>query len=347
MTESKPSHKRIAPVLLAVVLAALSGACIFKTKKKVSVAPVLTPLEKADLGRLFEEINRASSVRSLRGRIDVQFLDTSFAECGVVDKYRTADGDVVLQRPGKIYLAIKAPFGVKIAEMTSDGTSFWVAVYQGDERYQRFVHGTNEANYARIAAEGTQPKCGDDGNKKGGQNQRTVSSLSGLRPQHLTDALMVRPATPDGSGLVYAVSESFEEEPDTREGAKKGARVVRGYYVLVELEPTEQGRARVTRRFWFDRFGGVRLARVQNYDAAGQLITDVVYRDPKPFGAEGRYRLPSAVEVTRPQDRYSLRITFQSPEDATVDKDFNPDIFVLKNTSNLPEVDLDKQKGRE
>src|SRR5215210_994573 len=120
MTDSKPSQKsartrpvRLLLLVLVATLALTAGGCgIFSTKKQVSVAPVLTPLEKADVGRLFEEIKRASSVRSLRGKIDVQFLDTSFAECGVVDKYRTADGDVILQRPGKIYLAIKAPFGV-------------------------------------------------------------------------------------------------------------------------------------------------------------------------------------------------------------------------------------------
>jgi hypothetical protein len=268
-----------------------------------------------------------------------------------VDKYRTAEGDVIIQRPGQVYLAIKAPFGVKIAEMTSNGKNFWVAVYQGEERYRRFVHGTNAAQYARLSDDGNgtgalgdKPDCGNGGDKRDEKSmRRTVSSLSSLRPQHLTDALMVPPVAESGSNLVYAQSESFEEEPDTRPGAKKEARVVRGYYVLVELEPAGEGRARVTRRFWFDRVGGVRLARVQNYDAGGQLITDVVYRDPRPFGEGGQWRLPAVVELTRPQDRYSIRISFQAPEEVVVNKQFDQDIFVLQNTSDLKEVDLDKQ----
>jgi len=314
---------------------------------------VLTPLVKAETAQLFAEINRAAAPRSVRGKIDVQFLDTSFAECGVIDKYRTAEGDVIIQRPGQVYLSIKAPFGVKIAEMTSDGTNFWVAVYQGEERYRRFVHGTNAARYGRISDDGNgtaaatalgdKPDCGG-GKRDEKSMRRTVSSLSSLRPQHLTDALMVPPVAASGSNMIYAQSESFEEEPDTRPGAKKGARVVRGYYVLVELEPAGEGRARVTRRFWFDRVGAVRLARVQNYDGEGQLMTDVVYRDPRPFGAEGQQRLPATVELTRPQDRYSIRISFQTPEEAVIDKQFDPDIFVLQNTSDLKEVDLDKQQ---
>ena len=356
MTASNLNGKarRAALLLLLVALAAGAGGCgVFSAKKTVSVAPVLTPLVKAETAQLFAEINRAATPRSVRGKIDVQFLDTSFAECGVVDKFRTAEGDVIIQRPGQVYLSIKAPFGVKIAEMTSDGSKFWVAVYQGEEPYRRFVHGTNAARYGRISddgngttttAAGDKPDCGD-GKRDEKSMRRTVSSLSNLRPQHLTDALMVPPVAAAGSNLIYAQSESFEEEPDTRPGAKKDARVVRGYYVLVELEPAGEGRARVTRRFWFDRVGGsARLARVQNYDGEGQLMTDVVYRDPRPFGAGGQQRLPAIVELTRPQDHYSIRISFQTPEEVVIDKQFDPDIFILQNTSDLKEVDLDKQQ---
>ncbi|HEX7173874.1 MAG TPA: hypothetical protein VF240_01135 [Pyrinomonadaceae bacterium] len=358
MTDSNFNSKAHAPrraalLLLLVSLAAVATGCgVFSAKRTVSVAPVLAPLVKAEMAQLFAEINRAATPRSVRGKIDVQFLDTSFAECGVVDKYRTAEGDVIIQRPGQVYLSIKAPFGVKIAEMTSDGSKFWVAVYQGEERFRRFVHGTNAARYGRISDDGngtTTATAGDKPDCGGGKRdektmQRTVSSLSSLRPQHLTDALMVPPVAAAGSSLIYAQSESFEEEPDTRPGAKKDARVVRGYYVLVELEPAGEGRARVTRRFWFDRVGALRLARVQNYDVEGQLMTDVVYRDPRPFGAGGQQRLPATVELTRPQDRYSIRISFQTPEEAVIDKQFDPDIFILQNTSDLKEVDLDKQQ---
>ena len=335
-------------LLIVVSLASVGGSCI-STKRKVSVPALLTPLAKADVPQLFEEINRLAAVRSLRGKIDVQFLDTSFAECGLIDKYRTAEGDLILQRPGQIYLSIKAPFGVKIAEMSSTGERFWVAVYQGEERYRRFVTGRNEASYGRISDGGSGPSpqapCENGDTRDQRTVQRTVSSLSSLRPQHLTDSLMVRDAGGDaGAGRTYALSEDFVEEPDTRRGAKKDARVVRGYYLLVELEPLEQARARVTRRFWFDRVDGVRLARVQNYDAAGQLITDVIYRNPKTFGEDGGQRLPGEVELTRPQDRYSLRITFQTPEDVKLNRQEDAEIFILRNTSDLQEVDLDKEK---
>jgi hypothetical protein len=343
--------KSLWPARAALALAAallLTGCPLVQTHKKVAVPQLLTPLVEADLPQMFAEVNRLTAVRSLNGKVDVQFLDNSFAECGIVEKYRTADGRVVVQRPGQIYLLIQIPVaGTKVAEMSSNGEKFWVAVYLGDPKYRRFVTGTNSAVYARLSADGggASPGCGGGGKKAEEAMQRaTESALSSLRPHHLTEALLVPPVAPDDPNRVYAVSESFEEEPDARPTAQPGTRVVRGYYVLSEFEPQGQGRARLLRRFWFDRVAALRLARVQSYDERGRLQTDVVYAAPAGFGEEGRYRLPSRIELTRPQERYSIRITFQDPGAVKVDQQYDPDIFVLKNTGGLQEVDLDAKR---
>jgi hypothetical protein len=70
----------------------------------------------------------------------------------------------------------------------------------------------------------------------------------------------------------------------------------------------------------------------------------VIYRNPKTFGETTKYTLPADIEITRPQDRYSLRISYQVPEAAKVDQPWPADVFVLENKSNLPEVDLDARK---
>ncbi|HVF86583.1 MAG TPA: hypothetical protein VM866_03295 [Pyrinomonadaceae bacterium] len=314
--------------------------------------PLLTPLVEAGMPQLIAEINRAAAVRSIRGKVDIQFLDTSFAECGVAEKYRTADGEVTIQRPGQVYLLIQAPFGVvKIAEMTSDGERFRVAVFQGEEKYRRFVRGTNNAVYPKLenngaaGGGGAQGDCGNnDGKQQAANMRRAVSSLSGLRPQHFTDALLIRPVAAESANSLYAQIEAFEEEPDARPGAKRNARVVRPYYVLTELVREGEGSVRVSRRFWFNRVGELSLARVQTYEERGQLTTDVVYKEPKNFGADGRYKLSSQIELTRPQDRYSIRINYQTPEAVTLDRVYAGDVFILVNKSQLPEVDLDAKK---
>ena len=120
---------------------------------------------------------------------------------------------------------------------------------------------------------------------------------------------MIRPIEPNSS-MIYVQSEFFSEEADSRPQAKKGARVMRGYYLLEEFS-NAGGDAKLLRRFWFDRVDAIRLARVQTYDDKGALITDVSYFNEKVLGSNTTASLPSRIEMTRPQDQYKLSISYQ------------------------------------
>src|SRR5580765_5109964 len=150
-------HTRSRLLLLTVIMVAIlaSGCSLFGTHKKVQVPQLLTPLMEANTTQLTAELNRLAAVRSLHGKVDIIFEDTSFAEAGIAEKYRQADGQLTLQRPGNIYLIIQVPFIAKdIAQMTSNGETFRVAVLQGDEKYRRFVKGTNSATYEKMDLDG-------------------------------------------------------------------------------------------------------------------------------------------------------------------------------------------------
>jgi hypothetical protein len=285
-----------------------------------------------------------SAVKSIHGKVDIIFEDTSFAEAGIAEKYKQADGQLTVQRPGNIYLIIQVPFIAKdIAQMTSNGESFRVAVLQGEEKYRRFVKGTNSAIYEKMDLDGA--AANPEKPKKVMNAKEAVNALSNLRPQHLTEALMLSGiADPAQSGLTYVSSEFYQDEPDNRPQAKTGTRVVRGYYLLEEFSAPAAKEARLLRRFWFDRVAAIRLARLQSFDSQGLLITDVAYWDEKPFGEAGQLRLPSRVEITRPHDHYKLSIAYQSPATADIDREFQPDAFVLENRWQLPELDLDARQ---
>jgi hypothetical protein len=334
------------PLLLIFISVSMlaSGCGLFGTHTKVQVPQLLTPVAEANTTQLIAEVNRLAAVRSIHGKVDIVFEDNSFAEVGMAEKYRQADGQLTLQRPGEIYLIIQVPFIAKdIAQMTSNGESFRVAVLQGDEKYRRFVKGTNSASYEKLDLDG-KPADSEKPNKVMNAKE-TVNALSNLRPQHLTDALMVNAISdPAQSGLTYARSEFYQEEPDNRPQAKKSVRVVRSYYTLEEFSPAADGEARLLRRFWFDRVGGTRLARIQWFNDQGLLITDVSYWDEKPFGETGQVRLPSRVEITRPHDHYKLSIAYQTPAAVEIDREFRPEAFVLENRWQLPEVDLDARQ---
>lgn len=328
-------------VLTVSVLFSTVGCGLFGAKKKVTVPQLLTPLAKADKARLIQEVNRLSTVKSIHGKVDIRFEDTSFASAGIADRYRLVDGTITLQRPSQIYLIIQLVF-VDLAQMASDGEHFSVAVLKGDDKYKRFVKGTNSAIYGKFDADGNATAPQTDQQKT---EKETVSALSNLRPQHLTDAFMIRPIEQDSS-LVYVQSEFFNEEADTRTQAKKNARVMRGYYLLEEFSVASPGDAKLVRRFWFDRVGGIRLARLQSYDDKGQLITDVSYANEKSLGSGPTASLPSRIEITRPQDQYKLSITYQDSASVELNRDYPPRAFVLENKWGLPEVDLDAQQKK-
>src|ERR1043165_177491 len=336
-------RKSNAPLLAAVCAAALvfASACI--VHKRVETEKLLSPLSEATTPQLIAAVNKLVGARSIRGKVDIQFEDTSFATSGIAEKYRTADGTITLQRPGSIYLVIQAPVvATDIAQMTSDGEHFRIAILKGDERYKKFVRGTNNAVYPKLEMDGNDSSPKDKKGKPSSDFQ-AVNALSNLRPQHLTDALLLRPISASGSNLIYVQSEFFESEKDPAK-VETNKRVVRGYYFLDELQPAGDNSARLVRRFWFDRVGGIRLARLQSFDEKGALVNDVTYGDMVKFGADGTVMMPAKISLTRPQDHYKISITYQAPETAAIDKDYPAEAFVLNNKWDLPEVDLDAKK---
>jgi hypothetical protein len=342
---SPTANLRLAITLALSIILPLATACHI-VHKPVEVEKLLTPLSEANTSQLIAVVNAQTGVRSIHGSVDIQFEDTSFATSGIAEKYRSADGSVTLQRPGKIYLEVQAPLiASPVARMTSDGEHFQIAILKStDEKYRRFVRGTNNAVYPKLDTVGDAGPTANSA-KKGKQSSeaQAVNALSNLRPQHLTDALLIRPIDPHAPGVVYAQTEFFQSEKDPAK-PENSKRVVRGYYFLEELQQAGDGTARLLRRFWFDRVNGIRLARLQTFDETGALVTDVSYGDLRSFGTEGKAQLPVQVSITRPQDHYKISITYQAPESVNIDGDYPPDAFVLQNKWGLTEVDLDAEK---
>jgi hypothetical protein len=327
-------HRMLLTLSVVSITLIGSGCGLFSTHKRIQVPQLLGPVATANRDYLIAEVNRLAKVTSIHSKVDIQFEDTSFASAGIADQFRQVDGTVTVQSPGKILLAIQFSF-VDIAQMASDGEHFSVAVLRGDEKYKRFVKGTNGAVYEKLPDNGNS-KPSQDPKKK--EEKQTISALSNLRPQHLTDAFLV--SSIDTTGKIYSLSELFQEEPDMRVGAKKGARVMRPYYLMEELSEPKDGQTQVLRRFWFDRVVKVRLARVQSYDGNGGLVNDVSYYNEQPVG-EVAISLPTRIQITRPKDQYKLSINYQDASSVKLDVKWPTEAFVLQNSWKLIEVDLD------
>ena len=333
-------QKRGKKVLAAFLLlaAGLISACSPKTTSKT---PTLLSTTDATQAQLVDEVNRFARVDSVRStKVALKFEDNSFAQFGSKEIYRSADGEVVVQRPGQIILNVKVPvLKTDVAKMTSDGEKFRVAIlYDSGGKYKKFVKGSNNADYSKLQSNMT------EGNGDGALKQN-VSAFANLRPQHFTDAMLVRPT--DDQHL-YLSSTTFQIEEDATADQKSPLRKVnRGYYLLDEYEKRADAELKITRRFWFDRIGGIRLARQQIFDKEGEIETDIVYGAEGNLGDTGEYsRLPLQILVTRPQEKYAMRLTYLVPDEVKVGTKYPDAAFVLQNTWGLEEVDLD-QKLRE
>ncbi|MCX7639674.1 MAG: hypothetical protein N2Z23_04450 [Pyrinomonadaceae bacterium] len=319
--------------LLFLFLALISSACL-SPKERVT-RPTLLKTEDASKEQLIAEIERLSRIGSIRARVDLKFEDNSFAEIGIGEKYRTADGEIVVQRPANIVLKVQLPVvRTDIAQMASNGTRFCVAILNdgGDGRYKRFICGSNDRDYSELAKEVERIENGK-------VIKKNVNAFVNLRPQHFTEAILVRPISTES---IYVQSEIFQEEFDLNAQKQSPLRwVLRGYYILDELQREADNNLRLTRRFWFDRVGGIRLARQQIFDYEGNLESDIVY------GREGTLsnyaNMPLRIEVTRPKEKYRMSLTYQDPTGVSIGKSYPQSAFELKNNWNLPEIDLDKK----
>ncbi len=329
---------RQSSIILALLFVLFSSGCISVSKK--DSRPTLLKVEDATPAQLLAQVNHFAKVNSMRAKMDLKFEDNSYAELGIAEKYKTADGEVVVQRPGQILLKVQVPIiKTDVAQMTSDGEKFRVAILEdgGSGKYKKFVSGTNNADYSGLQSEVSQM---DFNNKDLKQN---VNAFSNLRPQHFTDAMLMRPVDTQNFSYSQSTIQQQEEDPDL---PKKSPlkNVFRGYYLLDELRKNADGSLTVSRRFWFDRVGTIRLARQQIFDGKGEIESDITYGKAGKLTDTDQYvGLPLRIEVTRPKEKYKMSLTYQSPESVSIGKIYDAEVFVLENRWNLEEVNLDKK----
>lgn len=321
-----------------LIFAAFAGGCsVVKTERKT---PTLLGSESATQAQLIDEVNRFARVASMRAKMNLKFEDNSFAQFGSKEVYRAADGEVVVQRPANILLKVQVPvIKSDVAQMTSDGRKFRVAILQdgGSGKNKKFVMGTNDADYSKLIKNFS----ASNGDLQS-EMKKNVNAFSNLRPQHFTDAMLVRPTSDE---CLYTQSTIFQVEEKIDDSKKSPLRMVtRNYYLLDEFSKGPNGELVIMRRFWFDRNVAIRLARQQIFDAKGEIESDIVYGREGNLTTTGEYnKLPLQIIVTRPQEKYSMKLTYQTPEAVTIGQIFPSEAFVLENSWELEVLDLDKE----
>ncbi|HTS11738.1 MAG TPA: hypothetical protein VMH00_06435 [Candidatus Limnocylindrales bacterium] len=159
--------------------------------------------------------------------------------------------------------------------------------------------------------------------------KESAKPIENLRPQHLTEALFWSPIA-EGAPVLFEA------------GDESNAR----YYVLTVVQSagvaaSSSGEWLVARGVWFDR-ADLSIARLQVYDTSGNVISDVRYSQWDTFGS---VRFARDIQVTRPEDDYSLEIEVKK---MTANEPVSPDRFVLKQPpgSELVKVGEDSKESQ-
>lgn len=321
---------------LAIFLSGCKNPFSPKSKQKTAT---LLETSNATQDVLLAQVDYFAKVNSMRAKMYLKFEDNSFAKQGIAEKYKSADGEVFVQRPASILMKVKVPIiKTDVAQMASNGKTFCVAILQdgGSGKFKKFLCGTNNTDYSLL-----QDRVVSLENAGSKELKKNVNAFSNLRPQHFTDAILVRPI--DKTKYTYIQSTILQEEVDFKLMKKKSPLgwVLRGYYLVDEYSKDAEKGLVISRRFWFDRVGGINLARQQIFDSKGEIESDIIYGKKGQLTKNGNYNLPLQIEVTRPKEQYKLRLTYQTPKSVLIGKPFPEKGFILKNRWNLEELNLD------
>ncbi|HLG17164.1 MAG TPA: hypothetical protein VJH03_22120 [Blastocatellia bacterium] len=311
-------------VIPAIVL--LGTGCI----RRVTVSELLPPAnEPLSTDELVTRINAFGEIKTLSAQGSVYVLNYFTGVGSQADELPGANQVLRFQRPAHILMRVRvAVVGTKVVDMVSDGQQFQLALYYPTEKRQ-FIHGSNLADYERMAA--------DEIKRAKDPTLSQAGGLLNMRPQHVTEAFLIRPAS--GEKIDYFREEVRQREADDRPG-KKGRFVERPYYVIYLTERQNgSGRAELLRKYWFDRTkSGTPLVRQQTFEGSGgKLTSDILYSE---WFKSGVHDVPGRVKVDRRTDGYRIELTLE-PESVLINAELPDTTFVLENTEGLKDVDLD------
>ncbi len=317
--------------ILFLAIALLNSACI----KHVTVAEKIAVNPPVSVDDLVNRINSFREIQTFGAQGTIVVRNYFTGKDNKADEFPGASYVIRLKQSESIRLNVKAPFiGKKVAEMATDGDRFQLAIFYPDEKRQ-FVYGTNVNEITRMSkVESKDPTL----LKAGG--------LLNMRPQHYTDAFLLKPI---GGDFEVFREEVLQDEADTRPG-RKNKRVNKSYYVLYVIERNKTGEnktiSELRRKFWFDRNqSGTPLARQQTFEADGKLASDISYMTWLGVPNTDKF-WPEEIIVDRRNDGYQITLILER-DSIQINPELPDSAFRLENTENLKEVNLDEPRKAE
>jgi len=257
--------------VLAVVLLATSG-CGFRSSHPVKMRTSTATLKEATRDDLVQIVNtNAEKLKTLKATVDFDVSALQVKKDKVTD-YPQSPGLILVRKPEMLRMRILVPVAHNIAaDMVSNGQNFSLII----PSKSKFFVGSNR----QLAKPSPQP-------------------LENIRPQHISDALLLKPIDPEKEIAVVENTTEIVKDPKSHKDVEQAA------YTLIILNK-ENGGNYLARKVVFSRTD--LLPHEQSiYDRNGQLVTYARYEN---FSDYSGTMFPGIVTIQRPVEGYSITIS--------------------------------------
>ncbi|HEY2171606.1 MAG TPA: hypothetical protein VGJ30_18420 [Candidatus Angelobacter sp.] len=262
-------------------------------------------LKDATLDQLVDSINtNAEKLKTLKATVDI---DSSVLEekKNRVKDYTQVAGVILVRKPEMLRMRIYFPVLHNVmADMVSNGKNFELA----SPIKSKFYIGSNQ-----------QPV------------KPSPQPLENLRPQHISDALLLKPVEPGKEIAVLENTTEVVKDPKTHKDVEQLA------YTLLVIDQDNTGHF-LSRRIVFSRTD--LLPHEQSiYNRQGQLVTFVRYEN---FNDYSGLLLPAIVSIQRPIEGYGITISMVKLD---VNVPLTDEQFVLTQPPGSQVINLDTKSS--
>jgi outer membrane lipoprotein-sorting protein len=281
------------------------GGCGFRSSHPVKMRTSTAALKNATLEQMVEFINaNAEKLKTLKATVDIDSSVLEQQKEKVTDNPQVA-GYVLVRKPEMLRMRVLVPVVRNtMIDMVSDGQKFELAIPPKSQ----FIVGSNK-----------QPA------------KPSPRPLYNLRPQHISDALLLKPIDQEKEIAVLENTTEIVKDPKTHKDAEQLA------YTVVVIDKDSNGYF-LSRKIVFSRTD--LLPHEQSiYDRQGRLVTFARYEN---FGEYSGVMFPAIVSIQRPIEGYGMTLSFVKLD---VNVPLTDEQFVLTQPPGSQLINVDTQSA--
>jgi len=300
------NRRRVFFILLLLLVAVLGlNGCGFRTSHPVKMRTSTATLKDASLEQLVQFINsNAARLSSLKATIDIDSSVLEQKKDRVTDNPQVA-GYILMRKPEMLRMIGLVPVvRNRMFDMVSNGKNFELAIPVKN----KFIVGSNR------------------------QPQRpSPQPMENLRPQHISDALLLKPIDPEKEIAVLEHSTEIVKDPKTHKDAEQAA------YTLLVIDKDENGYF-LSRKIVFSRTD-LYPHEQYIYDRLGRLVTFARYEN---FTNYATILFPGIIAIQRPIEGYSITLSITKMD---VNVQLTDEQFTLTQPPGSQLINLDTQSS--